>query len=257
MEQKNSVESFINKRVYIDSNILMDKKCGDLLAELIHNKIVVKIPQIQYDEIYNLSKSTDSEKSFAGRNALRNIESLLDGDLLEKLDVGNTKNTHAYADPEFIKLIFEDLNNGQNIIFITEDRDLRIQIKIKLKDNQHLKDMIKIYSLDELSYPLTEQKEQLLKQQKEEIEQKRKDKEVLKQRSMGYEFCPNCEEFVKPKEKMERIKDSVGIFDMVFSIKSNTNYVNLISYCPYCSREFGRIKKYEPEPREDNIIFDI
>jgi DNA segregation ATPase FtsK/SpoIIIE-like protein len=39
----------------------------------------------------------------------------------------------AYADPEFIQTIFEELDNNKAVTFITEDRDLRIQIKLKLK----------------------------------------------------------------------------------------------------------------------------
>jgi len=161
----NFYDSFLGKKIYIDSNILMED-CTKLIDELIYNKLNIEIPKIQYNEIYNLTKSEDKEKSFKSRNALRNIEILLDNDLIDfnNIDI-NKRDKNAYADPEFLKIIFNDLTKGKKVIFITDDRDLRIQFKIKLKQQQQFIKSLSIYSLEELEYP------QYIKKEIEEMEE--------------------------------------------------------------------------------------
>lgn len=227
-------KDFLLKQVFIDSNILMNSNSIKLLEELIYNKIKVTIPKIQYDEIYNISKSENTDRSFMARNALKCIELLLDNDLLDAEQINDMKNKKAYADPEFIKVIFEGIEKKQQIIFITEDRDLRIQLKFKLKDSEY-KEFLTIYSLSDLPFPLYDTKLKLAEAKEKE------EKEALKKKvrqEMGYVYCSICKEEVMPLTTKK-------IEDDTYSAWSNANSEYLIKICTVCGHEFSRklIKK--------------
>lgn len=146
-----------NKKVYIDSNIFltrMNKAVDRLFNELSnYSDIIITMPKEQYEEIYNLKSNDENpELSLAARNAFRTIEKLFDSNNLEILNLEDNNNKKAYADPVFIKDIINNLKKDEKVFFLTEDKDLRIRLKSKIKteslneDNITVDSFLNIYS---------------------------------------------------------------------------------------------------------------
>jgi len=146
-----------NKSIYLDSNIFMDSKYENIFEYLIENKIKVNILKSQYDEMVNLRKklkNDESEKAKLLKSklslALKRIEELIDKTESNIQDIGFDSDKNAYADIDFIKTILKKLKKEESVIFVTQDRDLRIRLKTMIKDNKEInQENINIFDAEE------------------------------------------------------------------------------------------------------------
>lgn len=148
-------EQLDNKVLYVDSNIFMtdsNEGVNRFFNEISKYKnIKITMPREQYEEIYNLKNSDVELKSKSGRHAFRVIEKLFDSKHLDILELDDEVNkSQAYADPVFINMITEDLKNDKQVYFITEDKDLKIRLKSKIKTEKLNEDNMIICSFDTL-----------------------------------------------------------------------------------------------------------
>lgn len=140
-----------NKEVYIDSNIFittMNKGVDRFFSEFSnYPDIKIIMPKEQYEEIYNLKNNTEKPNSEVGaRSAFRIIEKLFNSNNLNILDLEKECDKKAYADPIFIEKIIENLKDEKNVYFLTEDKDLQIRLKSKIKSENLNEDNITISS---------------------------------------------------------------------------------------------------------------
>ena len=138
-----------NEILYIDSNIFMDDKAIFFLNSLTEKNKVI-IPQQQYNELYKLKSSADEEKAYKARNAFKKIEELYDKKILKIDDLSDLNKYNSYADPIFIRLILQNVKNKEKVAFITEDRDLRLRLKIEIEKNTSYANYLTIYTLDDV-----------------------------------------------------------------------------------------------------------
>lgn len=130
--------------VVIDSNIWMNYDYDDLFnsLELYLSKSnhVIKIPQVQFDEIVNLKNLPyGNVKSKLARCALSRIERLQNSNVIKIIPLGFDAEKDAYADPEIIKLLIEATDEYKNLALITDDRELRIRANQLVSDsNQNI-----------------------------------------------------------------------------------------------------------------------
>jgi len=147
--------SYINARfsenevVYIDSNIFMDEEATYFLDSL-NEKNKVIVPKEQYNELYKLKSSDDEQRAYKARNAFRKIEELYDKKIIKIEDLSNLHKEDSYADPVFIRLILQDIKNNVKVAFITEDRDLRLRLKIETDKNSSYSNYLTIYTLEDV-----------------------------------------------------------------------------------------------------------
>lgn len=134
--------------IYIDSNIFMDERTDFFFSSLDENNKVF-IPRVQYNELYKLKSSDEGGKAKRARDAFRKIEELFDKKIITIEDLSG-KNKETYADEAFIKLILEDLKNSKKVAFITDDRDLRLRLKIEVDKNENYNELFKLYTLDNI-----------------------------------------------------------------------------------------------------------
>ncbi len=113
-----------------EASRFMDRLFTELRME---EKIKIKMPTEQYEEIYTLKNSSDETKAKFARDAFRRIEELVDSGNLKLPKLSDKPMSNSYADPAFIKAIIEDIKNGQRVFFITEDKDLKIRLKSKME----------------------------------------------------------------------------------------------------------------------------
>lgn len=184
-------KSLEDKVIYIDSNIFMDEKFIDILINFEKYQLNIIIPKEQYDELYNIKQKSEDSKQKKARDAFKIIETFLDLNILHIENINeNTNNKNAYADIVFINRINQHIQNKENIVFFTDDADLRIRVKSMNKDS-----LVKIYGfkdldilienkrtlLDEKWNPILKEKENELKvkskERQREAEEKKKEKE--------------------------------------------------------------------------------
>jgi len=137
--------------IYIDSNIFMLESASYFFDKLT-NKNKVIIPSVQYSEMYKIKSSSDKEKSYKARKAFKTIESLVDKNIAKIVHDDDPKNKETYADPVFIDCIIKDIRRNKKVVFVTDDIDLRIQLKSKLKNHigYDNKNNIKVYSKEDI-----------------------------------------------------------------------------------------------------------
>ena len=138
-----------NEVIYIDSNIFMNEEASYFLDSL-NEKNKVIVPKEQYNELYKLKSSDDEERAYKARNAFRKIEELYDKKIIKIEDLGNLDKEKSYADPVFIRLILQDIKNNIKVVFITEDRDLRLRLKIETDKNSLYANSLTIYTLEDI-----------------------------------------------------------------------------------------------------------
>lgn len=167
-----------NKKVYIDSNIFMAES-NEAIERFFYDfrkydDIQIIMPSEQYQEIYNKKNKEDLK---AARDAFNRIEQLVD---LKKINILNLKEdmvTNAYADPIFIKMIIDDLKEGHEVCFFTEDKDLKIRLKVKIKEESLNEDNLLIHSYKTLynnKYSIVDE------ERKKEIERKKERERIDK-----------------------------------------------------------------------------
>lgn len=125
--------------VVIDSNIWMNYDYDDLFnsleSYLSKSNNVIKIPQVQFDEIVNLKNLPYSNfKSKLARCALSRIERLQNSNVIKIIPLGFDAEKDAYADPEIIKLLIKATDEYDNLLLITDDRELRIRANQLVSD---------------------------------------------------------------------------------------------------------------------------
>ncbi|MGR5447985.1 PIN domain-containing protein [Vibrio jasicida] len=125
--------------VVIDSNIWMNYDYDDLFnsleSYLSKSNNVIKIPQVQFDEIVNLKNLPyGNVKSKLARCALSRIERLQNSNAIKIIPLGFDAEKEAYADPEIIKLLIKATDEYNNLLLITDDRELRIRANQLVSD---------------------------------------------------------------------------------------------------------------------------
>lgn len=181
IKEKNQIElptdfykSLEDKVIYIDSNIFMDEKFIDILTNFEKYQLNIIIPKEQYDELYNIKQKSEDSKQKKARDAFKIIETFLDLNILHIENINeNTNNKNAYADIVFINRINQHIQNKENIVFFTDDADLRIRVKSMNKDS-----LVKIYGFKELDI-LIENKRKLFNEKWNPIiKEKEREKEI-------------------------------------------------------------------------------
>lgn len=137
-----------NEVIYIDSNIFMHEEATYFLDSL-NEKNKVIVPKEQYNELYKLKSSDDEKRAYKARNAFRKIEELYDKKIIKIEDLSNLQKEDSYADPVFISLILENIKNNVKVAFISEDRDLRLRLKIEIDRNSSYTNYLHIYNLED------------------------------------------------------------------------------------------------------------
>ena len=84
-------------------------------------------------KLYNLKKKQHKNNIRTFSLALKRVEKLTEMKLLEIPDITYEPRKGAYADTEFIKILLKEENENHKVLFITEDRDLRIRLSHLLK----------------------------------------------------------------------------------------------------------------------------
>ncbi|MCT7404823.1 PIN domain-containing protein [Aliarcobacter cryaerophilus] len=138
-----------NEVIYIDSNIFMHEEATYFLDSL-NEKNKVIVPKEQYNELYKLKSSDDEKRAYKARNAFRKIEELYDKKIIKIEDLSNLQKEDSYADPVFISLILENIKNNVKVAFISEDRDLRLRLKIEIDRNSSYTNYLHIYNLEDI-----------------------------------------------------------------------------------------------------------
>lgn len=163
-----------NKNVYIDSNIFMAEPNEGIERFFydfrIYDNVQIIMPSEQYEEIYNKKNKGNSKEA---RDAFNRIEQLVD---LKKINILNLKddiNTKAYADPIFIKMIIDDLKKGKEVCFFTEDKDLKIRLKLNIESEKLPEENLEILSFKTLYY----EKYNLVDKERKRLEDSRIEKE--------------------------------------------------------------------------------
>lgn len=141
-----------NVSLYIDSNIFMDERFEPLFENFKKFNLKIILLNEQYHELYHLKKSENDTKSFRARNAFRLIEELLNLKKLTIKDLDPEQTTKAYADPILIKRIIADIQNQKKVVFITEDRDLKIRLKVQMEQKSLDENLISIYDYNDLDF---------------------------------------------------------------------------------------------------------
>lgn len=159
-------KSIENKIIYIDSNIFMEEKFKNLLLDFANFKLNIIIPKEQYDEIYNLKKDTQ-EKGKKARDSFKIIEKFLDLGILTIDGINqNYVKKNAYADLKFIDYINQNIKNQEQVIFFTDDADLRIRIKTLNEADL----FVKTYGFNELHLLSEDEKKRIEMKEREEQE---------------------------------------------------------------------------------------
>lgn len=144
-------ELFLDKIIYIDTNIFFDEDLRYLFEDVFDEKIYnIIIPEIQYNEIYRLkSDENDKKKSYLARNTMKIIENLIEKGIAE-INFENKKDT--YADPIFIKEIIENIKYNKPTVFLTNDTDLRIRLKNEANQLNINMALLNIVNKNDLQY---------------------------------------------------------------------------------------------------------
>ncbi len=161
-DTKHFIESLHDKILYLDSNIYMDERFEILFQYFTEYKLTIILLNEQYDEIYNIKKSTNEEKAFKARKAFKLIEEQLDCKNLTIIDLAIKPKDSAYADPALIIKIIETMKEANDTVFITEDMDLRIRLKNQILKQKVNEELISIYSHKDLVFLTNGKNEQEL-----------------------------------------------------------------------------------------------
>ncbi|NOQ31460.1 MAG: hypothetical protein GQ570_10080 [Helicobacteraceae bacterium] len=203
--------NFTDKKVYFDTNILMDEQFTSLMNSFINNNIKINIimPKVQYDEIYNLRQNSNEAKSYKARTAFNAIEKLLDHNIICIEGLNKKQKKEAYADPEFIKMIILDIKNNQNVIFLTEDIDLRIRLKGLVKEFQVDMSKLEIYSLKDFPYYKKMQEDAITEMEKRYAEED----EIY--RKLEEDTTAEANRAYEEKRKKEEENDNGSLLELV------------------------------------------
>jgi hypothetical protein len=136
LEINSYFEKYVLKdSIIIDSNIWMNPDYKNFFITLReqlksnNNKIVLYGPQ--FDEICNIKKRTHfgNEVNFRARLAITRIEEsqLNERLIIKPLTIDAVRG--AYADPVIITMILKLLDNNENVVLISDDKELRIRMR--------------------------------------------------------------------------------------------------------------------------------
>ena len=146
-ESQKLFNSKLSNIVLVDSNIWMNCEYDVLFTEMIDAVRAMNFKMmllgVQLDEMENLKNSSpDNDTKRGARCAFRRIDSAQDSNVLVIKNVTLNATRNAYADPEFIKYLLGNTEQGclnPGVVFITDDRPLKIRIKAIAKEH-HGKD---------------------------------------------------------------------------------------------------------------------
>lgn len=124
----------------IDSNIWMNEGYEAFFAAL---QAVLKQAQKtlflygpQFDEMCNIKKRTEygKDRNRRARYAINRIEALQKDRLLTIKPIDVDAKAGAYADPLIIKLLRANTRQGNRVVFLSDDKELRIRARQLLAD---------------------------------------------------------------------------------------------------------------------------
>lgn len=130
-----TVTSWLDKNVYIDSNIWMNEAYDDFWAALaiaceISGK-KLSLPNVQLDEMSNVKrrKGVGVTRNYRSRLALRRIEMLQTSSSLQISDMQQEARRGAYADPLLFREMVRCYKEGIPARLLTDDREFRIRLR--------------------------------------------------------------------------------------------------------------------------------
>ena len=125
----------IAEYLLIDSNIWMDgdydKFFNFLLCLLKKKEIILEMPNIQFDEIVNLKNRMPfhDPKNKRARLAINRLENFQKEKRLKIVPLQLQAAKGAYADPELLKILLHLGKERESLIFISNDKELRIRAR--------------------------------------------------------------------------------------------------------------------------------
>lgn len=124
------IDKFKNNKIIIDTNIWMNfsKKYDEMIDFFNCNNIKVIIPKEVYFEINKYSFKKE------GRIGKKRIDLLKNNIDICGLDMKNNNKKNIYADTRLMELILS-FGRKQDIIMVTDDKDLKIRGRQELKNN--------------------------------------------------------------------------------------------------------------------------
>lgn len=149
---KKFIDTLDNATVYIDSNIYMDERFVKLFELLLKCKVDILLLEVQYQEIYGCKKSDIPEQAKSARRAFNFIDKLQEKEILTIEGLGIQSEKKAYADPELIERIIKDLKQDKNVVFITEDKDLKIRLRGQIKKENLESEKIVIFGHEQMEF---------------------------------------------------------------------------------------------------------
>ena len=145
---------FLSDHLVIDSNIWMhgDYDAFFQLLEKILRKANRKIIiyGVQFDEICNIKSSHEygSQKSKRARLAINRIENFQKNEILKIETVSIKSERWAYADPVVLKLLISLSKESHSVVFISNDKELRIRARELVRSGQATTQVIGIEEIE-------------------------------------------------------------------------------------------------------------
>jgi hypothetical protein len=140
-EQKLSeLGQWLTPVLVIDSNIWMNEKYDSFFDSMERacalKQFKIELFGVQFDEISNIKRSSPfgESKNIRARIAINRIEHLQKCNLLRVVPISIDAKKGAYADPLIVKVLSQQLQQGKNCTFFSDDKELRVRVRQHLSD---------------------------------------------------------------------------------------------------------------------------
>lgn len=133
VELNENLGPFFEGFILIDSNVWM-REPGQLFNSLKivlrEHKGVIQLPSAQYEELERIKDKRHQGRHRRARYALKRIEEFQKNKLLKIGALGFDKQEKPYADPIFLEALSKAANEYSHLLFITDDRSLRVRSRV-------------------------------------------------------------------------------------------------------------------------------
>jgi len=141
------IEQLVQRTAILDSNIWMNPELDAffrrLRTRLNESSRTLTLFGPQFDEMCNIKDREPfaSKKGRLARLALSRIETLQELGMLRVDPLVLQADPKAYADPLILILIHQLTSKGEDVHFVSDDRELRIRVREFAKDDKGLLDV--------------------------------------------------------------------------------------------------------------------